>query len=286
MQTLLIKVILSYLLGSVVGSLLVGRLRGGVDIRRLGSGNAGGTNALRTQGKAFAFWVMVIDIGKGWIATRWLPQLACARGGPESGLYGWVAAACGIAVIIGHVYPIWYGFRGGKGVATLVGAVSGPGSLVLVAHVGDLVVAVMSVRVCRVGVHAWGAGACRGCGAVALPGRVTPLLVFGVVAAVLIAFTHRSNIARMLAGTEPRAQRLWLFGSRSGGAVIGAAEERPLIARVFAELAGWAVPFGRGSCRSLGVSRSAVWKAVKSLRDLGATLHAVRNRGYRLGEVQ
>src|SRR5579872_2425219 len=66
---ILVKAALAYLLGSIVGSLLIGRLRGGIDIRHLGSGNAGATNALRTQSKAFAFWVLLIDIGKGWIAT-------------------------------------------------------------------------------------------------------------------------------------------------------------------------------------------------------------------------
>src|SRR4030095_2952928 len=64
-----IKVLLAYLLGSIVGSLVVGRLRGGVDIRKSGSGNAGATNALRTQGAAFAIWVIIIDIAKGWIAA-------------------------------------------------------------------------------------------------------------------------------------------------------------------------------------------------------------------------
>jgi acyl phosphate:glycerol-3-phosphate acyltransferase len=68
-----VKTLLAYLLGAVIGSLIVGRLRGGVDIRTMGSGNAGGTNALRTQGFAFAFWVMLIDIGKGWVASAWLP---------------------------------------------------------------------------------------------------------------------------------------------------------------------------------------------------------------------
>src|SRR5262249_22924651 len=71
----LLKVLLAYLLGSVVGSLVVGRLRGGVDIRKLGSGNAGSTNALRTQGLAFGIWVIVIDVAKGWIAAALLPQL-------------------------------------------------------------------------------------------------------------------------------------------------------------------------------------------------------------------
>src|ERR1700722_5865785 len=100
----LIKVALSYLLGSIVGGLVVGRLRGGVDIRRLGSGNAGGTNALRTQGKGFAFWVMLIDIGKGWLATRVIAPFHASQP------YDWLAAVCGIAVMLGHVYPLFCGF--------------------------------------------------------------------------------------------------------------------------------------------------------------------------------
>ena len=75
MTELVLKVLASYLLGSLIGSLIVGRLRGGVDIRTLGSGNAGGTNALRTQGKSFALWVMLIDIGKGIVATRVIAPL-------------------------------------------------------------------------------------------------------------------------------------------------------------------------------------------------------------------
>ena len=71
-----LKVTLAYLVGSVLGSLLVGFFYGGVDIRKLGSGNAGGTNALRTQGKSFALWVMVIDIGKGILAAAVIPPLA------------------------------------------------------------------------------------------------------------------------------------------------------------------------------------------------------------------
>ncbi len=70
-----VKILLAYLLGSLIGSLLVGQLRGGVDIRKLGSGNAGGTNALRTQGWSFALWVMIIDIGKGWLAAGLLAPM-------------------------------------------------------------------------------------------------------------------------------------------------------------------------------------------------------------------
>ena len=216
----LVKVSLSYLLGSIVGSLVVGRLRGGVDIRQLGSGNAGGTNALRTQGKLFAFWVMVIDIGKGWLATRVVAPLALpglalgtAAGAPTSTSSAWVAVACGVAVMLGHVYPIFYGFRGGKGVATLIGAVWGLDSWLLLPMLGTWLVAVILFGFV-------GLGSMLAAAAVALTGALwsweprAPLVTFGALTAVLIAFTHRSNIRRMLAGTEPRARRPWLFGLR------------------------------------------------------------------------
>jgi acyl phosphate:glycerol-3-phosphate acyltransferase len=205
------KVILSYLLGSIIGSLVIGRLRGGVDIRRLGSGNAGGTNALRTQGKAFAFWVMFIDIGKGWLATRVVAPFHATQP------YGWVAVACGIAVMLGHVYPLWYGFRGGKGVATLVGAALGLDPWLLLPMLATWLVTVVLFGF--VGLASMlGALALAVAGAVGAWVPRGPLVTFGVVSAVLIAFTHRSNIARMLAGTEPRARRLWLFGLRRGSA--------------------------------------------------------------------
>ena len=202
-----IKVILSYLLGSIVGSLLVGRLRGGVDIRRLGSGNAGGTNALRTQGKGFAFWVMLIDIGKGWLATRVVAPFHTTQP------YGWLAAICGIAVMLGHVYPVWYGFRGGKGVATLVGAALGLDPWLLLPMLGTWLVAVVLFGF--VGLASMlGALALAVAGALGAWEPRAPLVTFGVLSAVLIAFTHRANIARMRAGKEPRARRLWLFGLR------------------------------------------------------------------------
>ncbi len=217
MTDFMVKVILSYLLGSLVGSLVVGRLRGGVDIRRLGSGNAGGTNALRTQGKAFAFWVMVIDIGKGWLATRWVPLLDVP--GASFGVAGedWAAVACGVAAVVGHIYPLWYGFRGGKGVATVIGAVLGLEPWMLVPMLLTWLLAVMVAGF--VGLASMlGALALVVAAAITPPGPRQPLLVFGILCALLIAYTHRSNIARMLAGTEPRARRLWLFGSRKGGA--------------------------------------------------------------------
>ena len=116
----LLRLVGAYLLGSLNGALLLGRLRG-VDIRTQGSGNAGGTNALRTQGPAFALGVVVIDVLKAWIAVRVL-------GGPGT---TWLAVGCGLAAVLGHVYPVFHGFRGGKGVATLLGTLLAVSPLLL-----------------------------------------------------------------------------------------------------------------------------------------------------------
>jgi glycerol-3-phosphate acyltransferase PlsY len=216
---LIVKGALSYLLGSVIGGLLIGRLKGGVDIRKFGSGNAGGTNALRTQGAAFAFWVMLIDIGKGWCATAIVARAALPGQlvtEIQSPLHPWCVAVCGIAVLLGHVYPLWHGFRGGKGVATLLGAVAGiaPWLLVpmlltwLIAAVLFGFVSLASIlATCALGVAI----------AVSSLSPRIPLLSFGIASALLIVFTHRGNLARMRAGCEPRAMRLWLFGLGGGG---------------------------------------------------------------------
>ncbi|MEX1994923.1 MAG: glycerol-3-phosphate acyltransferase, partial [Steroidobacteraceae bacterium] len=117
-----LKVLIAYLLGSLMGALLVGGLRG-VDIREQGSGNAGGTNALRTQGFWFAAATVVIDVGKGWLAAGWLPGVEIPGVAADPLVdRGWLTAACAAAAVIGHVWPQYHEFRGGKGGATLVGA--------------------------------------------------------------------------------------------------------------------------------------------------------------------
>lgn len=210
MTPLLLKMLLSYLVGSIMGSLVIGRLRG-VDIRDLGSGNPGSTNALRTQGKLFALWVLLIDIGKGWLATGWLAGTQLPRvPGTDSEWRPWLAVACGLAVLLGHLYPVWFGFRGGKGVATLFGAVLGLDPWLLVPM---LLAWLASVTLTGfVGLASMISAAAL---AVALlagrPEPRLPLRTFGILAALLILYTHRSNVARMLAGTEPRARRLWLL---------------------------------------------------------------------------
>ena len=210
MSEVLLKAVLSYLLGSIVGSLVVGRLWGGVDIRRLGSGNAGGTNALRTQGKGFAFWVLLIDIGKGWIATGLLAPARLPGLGAPPPWQDWALAACGTAVMLGHVYPLWHGLRGGKGVATLIGAVLGAAPILIAPMLAVWLLAVMTFGFVGLASILGAATFALVAAATHSSGR-TPLLTFAVASALLIAFTHRSNISRMLAGTEPRARRLWLL---------------------------------------------------------------------------
>jgi glycerol-3-phosphate acyltransferase PlsY len=206
----LLRLVGAYLLGSLNGALLLGRLRG-VDIRTQGSGNAGGTNALRTQGPLFALGVVVIDILKAWIAVRVL-------GGPGT---TWLAVGCGFAAVLGHVYPVFHGFRGGKGVATLLGSLLAVSPLLLAGTLG--VWLLMMLVFGMVGLGSIVASA-------ALPllallaarqgvvdaAAVAPLVGFGIACAALVLWTHRANIARMRAGTEPRAKRLWLLGRLRG----------------------------------------------------------------------
>jgi glycerol-3-phosphate acyltransferase PlsY len=218
MIELIVKGGLSYLLGSLMGSLLVARLTGGVDIRTLGSGNAGATNALRTQGKKVGIAVLVIDLAKGWVATgviaRWVVPPGVLPTTPAT-LADWCVPVCGIAVMLGHVYPLWYGFRGGKGVATLLGAVLGVNAWLLLPMILSWLVVVISFG--YVGLASI-ISAVSLVLAIALTNPGAPLLTFGILALLLIVYTHRSNIARMRAGTESRARRLWLFGTRRGSA--------------------------------------------------------------------
>jgi glycerol-3-phosphate acyltransferase PlsY len=119
-----VKLVIAYLFGTLLGSLILGLARG-VDIRSMGSGNAGATNALRTQGKLFGFFVLLIDIAKGVVAVWWLPAAVLPGIGLDTGVpREWLTVACGFAVILGHVYPVWFDFRGGKGAATVVGVVA------------------------------------------------------------------------------------------------------------------------------------------------------------------
>ncbi|HYM27093.1 MAG TPA: glycerol-3-phosphate 1-O-acyltransferase PlsY [Steroidobacteraceae bacterium] len=215
MTAVLLKAFLSYVLGSLMGSLLIARATGGVDIRTLGSGNAGATNAMRTMGRKVAVGVLLIDLAKGWVATAlvapWVvPGMAVA---PEWQV--WSVAVCGLAVMLGHVYPVFFGFRGGKGVATFVGALLGIAPGLLAPMVLTWLAVVMLTGFVSLG-SMLGAAAVAAAIALSPIAPRTPLLSFAVLAALLVVFTHRSNIARMRAGSESRARRLWLLGRGRG----------------------------------------------------------------------
>jgi acyl phosphate:glycerol-3-phosphate acyltransferase len=210
MPELLIKAALAYLLGALVGSLLLGRLRG-VDIRTMGSGNAGATNALRTQGKAVGLTVLIIDLLKGWVATAWLAHWSLPLIMPATpALAAWTVPLCAIAVMLGHIYPIWFGFRGGKGVATYVGVILGVSGWLLLVFLATFLLTVMLCGFVGLGSMLGAAAVALAIAAGPLAPRL-PLLTMALAAALLIVYTHRGNIARMRAGTESRARRLWLF---------------------------------------------------------------------------
>jgi glycerol-3-phosphate acyltransferase PlsY len=206
------KALIAYLLGSVSGSLLLGRLKG-VDIRTQGSGNAGGTNALRTQGFAFAVGVVVIDVGKALLAVGWLPAAVLPGLGIDPGVdRDWLVVACATAVVLGHVYPVWHEFRGGKGAATLIGAVGVVSPLALLPVIGMWLLTVMLTG--YVGLGTMLASATLPVYfALAMPGHPA-YVAFGVAAAAFIVYTHRSNLQRMRDGVENRARRLWLLRPR------------------------------------------------------------------------
>jgi len=208
-----VKSLIAYFLGTLLGSLILGRLKG-VDIRSMGSGNAGATNALRTQGRVFGALVLLIDVVKGATAVGWLPAAVLPGIALDAELSRqWLVLACGFAVIVGHVFPVWFGFRGGKGVATMVGVIGALEPWLLVPLFGCWFVVVFLTG--YVGLASMLAGVGLVVAVSVRQPADPPLLVFCSAIAVFVIYTHRGNLARMLAGTESRTRRLWLFGSRA-----------------------------------------------------------------------
>ena len=206
-----VKFLISYFIGSLMGALIVGRLRGGVDIREMGSGNAGGTNALRTQGVLFAFGVVVIDVGKGVVGAGVVPGLELPFVPADPAISRtWLTLCCSAAAVFGHVWPIYHRFRGGKGAATLMGTLIVLGPILLLPLL--LTWGVVFVLFGYVGLATMSA-------AVAVPVYVAfthwpeqlPLLIYCAVMAGYVIRWHRSNIQRMREGNENRVTKAMLF---------------------------------------------------------------------------
>jgi len=194
-------VVLGYLIGAIPVGVIIGRLRRGIDVREHGSGSMGMTNVMRTVGRAAGAFVFLADVAKGAIAVA----LAWAIIGPSSDMFFWGQVAGGVAAVIGHSWPVYVGFRGGRGVSTGFGAI-----LVLSWPVALIPLAVFILVV----------GLSRYVSLGSILGAFTMLLamipfivydieplayiVFVAVVALLVIFRHRGNIQRLLAGTESK----------------------------------------------------------------------------------
>jgi len=213
MIQILIIILLSYLIGSFPTSIVVGRLVYGKDIRNFGSGNAGGTNTWRVFGWKAGIFVMLFDVGKGVIATLFISRLPA----PPGFAYQAVQLIAGSSAVIGHIWTVFGGFKGGKGVGTAAGMLL---SLYPVAIL--ICIAVFGIVLVLTGYVSAGSLSA----ALTLPivlwimdstgwHPVHPLLFyFSIPIVVLIFFTHRSNIKRLLRGEENRFRKVRIFSKK------------------------------------------------------------------------
>lgn len=221
MPEVLAKMLLAYLLGNIMGGQIVGWMRGGVDLRRLGSGNVGATNALRTQGAGFALAVLAIDVLKGVVAALALPAIPFPNPFPNpfpspfpsmSLPRSWIGYCCGVGVALGHCYPATLGFRGGKGVATLAGvfgALVWPALPMMLAVFVLIVLLSGYVSLATIGatVMALFYAAC-----IDARGLWSALGAFTLAMCALVVFKHRKNLLRLWRGEEHRFEQARLLG--------------------------------------------------------------------------
>lgn len=201
-----------YLLGSVSGSLVLGRLRD-VDIRSMGSGNAGGTNALRSLGWKFALAVVLIDVGKGVIAAATLPLLGdWLSTSPASHLT--LGCLAGFAAVVGHIWPIYFRLRGGKGAGTAVGAIAFLAPWCILPLVLVWIFTVIGTGYVGLATVLAGLSLVPSMWLLGPEPLPLPLGLLAVGLAVLLVFTHRSNLARLKSGTENRFEKARLLKRR------------------------------------------------------------------------
>ncbi|USB34754.1 glycerol-3-phosphate 1-O-acyltransferase PlsY [Paenibacillus sp. YPG26] len=201
--TSILAVILSYLLGSVSFSVVLARTLKGIDIRQHGSGNAGATNTLRVLGKGPAILVLVLDMLKG-IAAIWLGRWL--GGGSE-----WVPAICGIAAIMGHNWPVYFRFRGGKGIATTIGVMA---SLAFFPALYAGIIAIALIAITRY--VSLGSLLFVGLTPIFLliMGPIGPYFWTSLIIGVFAFWRHRTNIVKIAQGKENK------LGSKGGSRVV------------------------------------------------------------------
>ena len=199
---LLLVVIIAYLIGSIPFGYLIVRAKGGGDVRDTGSGGTGATNVSRRAGKVAGVLTLILDALKGAMAV------VIARSLLNGDNTEWLIAAAAIAVIVGHIFPVWLKFRGGKGVATGVGVFLTLSPLAVLCA-GVIFVAVVALTkyvslgsilaAATIPLFVW---------LFVLEIDLKPFLAAAIAGALLILFAHRGNIARLLNGTEPRISDL------------------------------------------------------------------------------
>ena len=202
MAALVIALATGYLCGSLPWGLWLGRALRGVDVRTLGSKNLGATNVYRTLGPGIGLLVLALDIAKGalptWLVPAW-PAVAGFPGGTE-----WCRLAVGLAAVLGHVFTLFAGFHGGKGVATTVGVLLAVAPPAFAAFVLVFVATVALTRYISLG-SILGSVAFAIALAVTAPGGIqSPTFGFGVLIALVVILRHRDNIRRLLRGEERR----------------------------------------------------------------------------------
>ncbi len=196
MTTPLLLTLAAYAAGAVPSAFWVGRFLYGKDLRTLGSCNLGATNVFRVLGWRPAAFVMVADVFKGFAPVWWFPGLD----GQEAAVW---PVIYGAAAIVGHVYSLWVGFKGGKGVATSGGVLIAMAPMVALAGLGAWLLGMLATR--TVSVASMAAALVVGILGIVFPDLDPPVRVFLGFIAVFVIWAHRSNIRRLLAGTEPRA---------------------------------------------------------------------------------
>lgn len=199
----------SYLLGSLPSSVWVGKAYHGLDVRDFGSGNAGATNTFRVLGTPTGIVVLFLDVIKGVTATSLIHYIPSVSWGTEQFVN--LQLLFGLMAVIGHIFPIYAHFRGGKGIATLFGMLIGIHYVLALACVGLFIIVLLSTKYVSLSSIL---------AAVAFPlftifvfKRDEPLFIaFGIAAAALVVLTHKKNITRLIQGVESKAN---LFKSKS-----------------------------------------------------------------------
>ena len=198
MGQLIMGILLAYLLGSISSAIVVSRILRLPDPRGIGSGNPGATNVLRAGSKIAAAWTLIGDVAKGWLPVFIVMQLGTFP--------GWMIALVGLAAFLGHLYPVYFGFKGGKGVATALGVILALNPLTGLLVILAWLVAAFTLRYSSLAALL---------AALAAPvllyamqthaGQPDPWLVAAVAAMTLLLYArHRTNIQRLIQGTEPR----------------------------------------------------------------------------------